>query len=613
MEWLQANIGAFGGDPANITLLGSGSGAADIVCHLLSRHNLIHTSPSSTQPRLFARAIIQSPIFEPILRDVSNAGWMLSRVMSALQVTSMESFRKVEASKLLGLGQNLRVVDDGVWFREGWAKWFLGEKERGRHSHRAHHQHEAERHLSPAWQPRLARSGGIGVCSAGAASLSPPSSMFGTRKTGRSKSRSRSRSKARMPQSPSRPCQQSTPSPVSRPVLPHLSSFPPSTPPTISLSGNANAPLQPIIVGDSASDSLLWSLPISLWTSAGVVRRLKALCQSLSKTNGILRAYDIGAYTPDDEIMDRVLELVDDARVAWPTDVLAEAMLHEGNSKVWRYVFDQEGPARGIPHYGADLMYLFDWKPASLGLGSLLDHSHGPCTVLSHAASHIGFWEGPFDVDEEDEEKEKPFVSHNPPSLGSLSFEAALIAAAEAAAASVSASSSKIDAQALTSSIISLTPLPSPLSTPSTDSSPRSTDEDWLTSSVDRFAYLRVRDTMQEKWLAFSYGEEPWTPWIGHSNSSSHRSHQHTPMTPSTPSTPTTPTPTRVTFLSPPPPPEKVFIFGPEGETGERGSAIFDGRRRRAMWSEVLEPLGWTLVQKLGVELSRGPALGAFR
>jgi hypothetical protein len=45
--------------------------------------------------------------------------------------------------------------------------------------------------------------------------------------------------------------------------------------------------------------------------------RLKAICQSLSKTNAILRAYDINSFTPNDEIMERVLELVNDARVAW--------------------------------------------------------------------------------------------------------------------------------------------------------------------------------------------------------------------------------------------------------------------------------------------------------
>lgn len=590
MEWLHSHISLFGGDPNNIALLGVGTGAADVVCHLLSQHNCV-SNPNL--PRLFARAIVQSPIFEPILQDVASAGWMLSRVMSALQVGSIEGFRKVEVSKLLGLAQNMRVVDDGVWFRKGWDRWFMTDQERGRQSHCHRRIHESDRYISPSWQVKTGRSGGLGVCSAGTSLLASTTVMFNVRgvSKGRSKSRSKSRSRAKnSARSPSSSHRQ--------PISPPVSQSPMSSPSLTPMS------LQPVIIGDSASDSLLWSIPTSLWTAAGVVRRLKALCQSLSKTTGILRAYDFGSHTPDDEIVERVLELVDDTRVSWPTDMLAEAMVREGNSKVWRYVFDQEGPARGIPHYGADLMYLFDWKPASLGLGSLLDQS--PTSSIENADTEVQmFWDGPFDVDEDEEEKEKPIVSHNPPSLGSLSFEAALSAAAEAAAAIAAAP--KIDPSTLVSSIVSS----SSASSLSSDTSSRLTeDTDWLVTNVDRFAYMRIRDTIQDKWIAFAYGEEPWTPWTGRAGSS-HL--QYTDLTESQLSPPTRIPPNSFNPHLTSTKPEKVFIFGPEGETGERGSAIFDGRRRRAMWSEVLEPLGWTLVQKLGAELSRGPALGADR
>ena len=56
MEWIHRYIMEFGGDPANVTLFGSGSGAADIVLHLLSRAN-------DEQTPLFHRAVIQSAIF----------------------------------------------------------------------------------------------------------------------------------------------------------------------------------------------------------------------------------------------------------------------------------------------------------------------------------------------------------------------------------------------------------------------------------------------------------------------------------------------------------------------------------------------------------------------
>ena len=42
----------------------------------------------------------------------------------------------------------------------------------------------------------------------------------------------------------------------------------------------------------------------------------------------------------------------------------------------------------------------------------------------------------------------------------------------------------------------------------------------------------------------------------------------------------------------------------------QRSKDIFDGRRRKQMWQDAFEPLGFQHVQKVGVELSRGPALG---
>jgi hypothetical protein len=95
-------------------------------------------------------------------------------------------------------------------------------------------------------------------------------------------------------------------------------------------------------------------------------------------------------------------------------------------------------------------------------------------------------------------------------------------------------------------------------------------DDEWLTTAVDEYSYARVRDTLQDCWISFAYGVAPWKE-------------------------------------------EKVFVFGPEGEAGERSKDIFEGRRRQRMWREVFEPLGYQHVQKVGVELSRGPALGADR
>jgi carboxylesterase type B len=190
----------------------------------------------------------------------------------------------------------------------------------------------------------------------------------------------------------------------------------------------------------------------------------------LTKASTLLRAYDISSYTPPEELVERILELINDARIAWPIEGVVEGARRDRDGKnVWRYIFDQEGPTRGIPHHAADLMYLFDNVP---------------------------------------------------------------------------------------------TPISQPLVLPTEE--PEFFDDEWAMPIVDEFSYGRVRDAIQERWIAFAYGEVPWNE-------------------------------------------DKVFVFGPEGETGERSSCIFEGRRRKQVWKEALEPLGMQLVQKVGVELSNGP------
>lgn len=63
-------------------------------------------------------------------------------------------------------------------------------------------------------------------------------------------------------------------------------------------------------------------------------------------------------------------------------------------------------------------------------------------------------------------------------------------------------------------------------------------DADWSISLVDEWTYTPVRDAMQERWIRYAQGEAP-------------RSDDK----------------------------DKVFVFGPEGETGERSQVIFEGRR----------------------------------
>ncbi|KAJ7089265.1 Alpha/Beta hydrolase protein [Mycena belliarum] len=247
---------------------------------------------------------------------------------------------------------------------------------------------------------------------------------------------------------------------------------------------------QPLIIGDTGSASLTWSLPASLWTSSAVVRRLNAICQSISAASSLLSSYDICVSTPDDEIVDRVLELIGDTRIAWPTECVASrARSRRAGEGVWRYVFDQEAPA-SVTHK-ADLAYLFDNVPNPFP------------TSPSSGPAPLDFCDS-FDLDDDADEHDLKFDSDE--------------------------------------------------------------EDEWMEPPVDEWAYTRVRDAIQERWIAFAHGEEPWRS-------------------------------------------DKVYVFGPEGEVGERSRQIFESRRRRAVWREALEPLGMQLAQKVGLELSRGPPI----
>ncbi|KAI0674604.1 carboxylesterase [Trametes maxima] len=263
---------------------------------------------------------------------------------------------------------------------------------------------------------------------------------------------------------------------------------------------------QPVIIGDCGAESWLWSLPASLWTAAGAVKRIRAICQSLSKSNALLRAYDINSCTPADELPDRLMDLINDTRFAWPTDLIATSLRGErGGHGVWRYVFDQESPSRGVPHHAVDLMYIFDNVP----LPSLPTTSPYDCTE----PREDGYFFTP------DSDSDFP---------------------------------------------ISTAPTPCDDSDADDDGPGYDYDADWAMPVVDDWTYARVRNAIQEQWISFAHGEAPW--------------HE-----------------------------DKVYVFGPEGEVGERSQRIFQARRRAQVWKEALEPLGMELVQKLGAELCNGP------
>ncbi|KAH9849061.1 carboxylesterase [Lenzites betulinus] len=402
----------------------------------------LHSAANEVAP-LFHRAIVQSAIVDLEVPTVPQTGWQMSKLMSALRVQSVDELRAVDAEKLVVLGASMRATDDGVFFRKSWNGSLVNVDETPQHHH------HGEAHLGDNLVLELnSHSHHLKV------------SHHGLDVKSRSHSRTRH---------------------------PHPASH------------------QPVIIGDCGAESLLWTLPASLWTPAGAVKRIRAICQSLNKANVLLRSYDISSSTPSDELPERLLELINDTRFAWPTDLIASSLRAErGGHGVWRYVFDQESPSRGLPHHAVDLMYIFDNVP----LPSL------PTT-------------SPYDFTEPREDG----CFYTPDSDDECS----------------------------------IVKTSAPACTDDDDDGPGYDYEaDWAMPVVDDWTYARVRNAIQERWLAFAHGRAPWRS-------------------------------------------DGVYVFGPEGEVGERSTKIFQARRRASVWKEALDPLGMELVQKLGVELCNGP------
>lgn len=127
MEWVYGFISSFGGDPHNITLFGSASGATDILCHM-------HSVANRTRP-LFQRAIIQSAVMELDIPNVHSAGWQFSKLMTCLQAHSINDLRAIPAEKLANYSPHVRAVDDGAFFTHGWRECLYPEapEEKCRH------------------------------------------------------------------------------------------------------------------------------------------------------------------------------------------------------------------------------------------------------------------------------------------------------------------------------------------------------------------------------------------------------------------------------------------------------------------------------------------------
>jgi para-nitrobenzyl esterase len=111
LEWVQANVTRFGGDPDNVTIFGESAGGGSVCGHL--------ASPASEG--LFHRAIIQSGGGCADPQDAEAAQADGAALLEAVGCDDMACLREVPSDEILAAGfdTSLTFVADGVRLSEG--------------------------------------------------------------------------------------------------------------------------------------------------------------------------------------------------------------------------------------------------------------------------------------------------------------------------------------------------------------------------------------------------------------------------------------------------------------------------------------------------------------
>lgn len=560
--------------------------------------------PDSPGP-LFHRAILQSGALVPsssVVQDVNTASHLFGRVMSSLHVKTIDELRAVPASKLVtATGERVRPVDDGVFLRHDWKTLAL----------------------------------------------------------------------------------------------------PYSTSPDVPTSWR-----QDVIIGDVACESVLWAAPAKLWAADAVSRRARAIVQSVRKADAIMRAYDIvegpgsptrevppplhaatfdddddddvrssssggsGSDEGEDELAERVMELMNDVAFAWPVDVAARcaadsAFLYDEQPHphqpsdghlavvsekdeyyssssaspspspsssvtnvstshrppvrfpnapfVYRYVFDQASPYTHSPHHGVDLLYLFGNVPfpsdpeftPEENAEINWDHQR----VREELQSRwIGFSWG--------ERPWSPLTPQPPAGVARMSDQGIFatpmlgpVSSFPGGLQSSSGTASPVSASSRTSSFSSAFGNQNPFALHHQNHHHQHHHPD--TQNIQN-TQNKTADSSGSPTLPHQYLQPPHQhQHHHHSHHPHHHQHGFHPHLPpyqlhggATLYGPSNPPPISISAA------DKVFVFGPEGETGARSAAIFAGRRRVHAWRSALAPLGLAMAQKVGVELGNGPPKG---
>ncbi|KAI9882271.1 MAG: hypothetical protein M1823_005983 [Watsoniomyces obsoletus] len=94
LDWVQNNIGLFGGDPNRVTVMGQSSGGGSIMHHI--------TSYGGSQPVPFQQAIVQSPGYVPVANPL-RPEFLARQFLSFLKVGSIDEARQLPYESLAGV------------------------------------------------------------------------------------------------------------------------------------------------------------------------------------------------------------------------------------------------------------------------------------------------------------------------------------------------------------------------------------------------------------------------------------------------------------------------------------------------------------------------------